>query len=579
MRHAVVFGGLREFDHPQHLALAVARGHDRGADLAGLGIPAVAADEADFLNQLRRVLERKCEEGVRGVRRDQVVGGVLLESEPEGVAYIDVASRLAVNEAGVLHVGLELDPGVGEELVVYPVEDAALAVPSRHRGESGAVGRQIIPCGVNRRADSVEWGLAESLKHRLCISWVNHTGKYTIAVQPRIMPSLADRTNASSHIGTPQSPFRQRQLSVMGDNLQPVADDKPIEGAGGEEPELSPEQREALQRSLEKLRRSLTPIDIQPFVLPGSTFKSISIASGIAGKQSRLVGSFKPLLATHSLWVKKFTAINSGIFKMQVANQARFAMIGGQLTKNLDFGFRSPAAKFAQQFADRQTSWLKTIAPTLERLKRSFYPPNLCEIAGLDFEDVEKVVMADGIALYGVPRTSIAAALISANGAAKRREILGRRWENISADCRAAVTACEAEVVAPYIPAALAAIDALDNGHTEAAQALAGSLLDSIVTAYFGRHRYRYTPNKRTTTAEAYEELSVRHFIAFAPVWQAYQQFRASNGDGVPKTFNRNATAHTVSRRQFNRRNTVQGLLLTSSLLYFFNERSEALSE
>jgi hypothetical protein len=42
----------------------------------------------------------------------------------------------------------------------------------------------------------------------------------------------------------------------------------------------------------------------------------------------------------------------------------------------------------------------------------------------------------------------------------------------------------------------------------------------------------------------------------------------------IPATFSRNATAHTVSSRQFNRRNAVQGLLFACSLLYFFNEQA-----
>jgi hypothetical protein len=57
-------------------------------------------------------------------------------------------------------------------------------------------------------------------------------------------------------------------------------------------------------------------------------------------------------------------------------------------------------------------------------------------------------------------------------------------------------------------------------------------------------------------------------------MWQAYQQFWVEDGDRIPATFSRNATAHTVSSRQFNRRNAVQGLLFACSLLYFFNEQA-----
>lgn len=112
-------------------------------------------------------------------------------------------------------------------------------------------------------------------------------------------------------------------------------------------------------------------------------------------------------------------------------------------------------------------------------------------------------------------------------------------------------------------------------GHSSAAQALAGSLIDSLVTAYFGKDRYQYTPDKNgKRTTKAYDEFTVRQFVAFAPMWQAYQQFWVDDGDTVPTTFSRNATAHTVSSRQFNRRNTVQALLFATSLLYFFDEQA-----
>lgn len=71
----------------------------------------------------------------------------------------------------------------------------------------------------------------------------------------------------------------------------------------------------------------------------------------------------------------------------------------------------------------------------------------------------------------GVPRTATAKTLIYAKSASKRRDILGKRWKTISADCREVVTARTTVAVAPYIPFAVSALDALDAGHTEAAQA------------------------------------------------------------------------------------------------------------
>lgn len=312
---------------------------------------------------------------------------------------------------------------------------------------------------------------------------------------------------------------------------------------------------------------------LSSFSLPESTLNRLAELSGIAARQSKLVDSLKPLLDPQNRWNAQIDRINSDFFKTHTATQARFATLGADLAKNIDLGIGDSLAKAAQQFAAQQASWLKTLGPNLKQLWKSAYPPNLRGIEDLAFEDVEKVVMADGIALYGIPRTSIAKALIGAESAAKRREVLGRRWNTISADCRTAVEGLGSEAVAPYTAFAVAALDALDNQHTEAAQALTGSLIDSLLTAYFGKDRKNYTPNKSTQTTAAYDEFTIREFIAFAPMWQTYQQFWVNNGDRIPNTFSRNATAHTVSPRQFNRRNAIQALLFATSLLFFFDEQ------
>jgi hypothetical protein len=55
---------------------------------------------------------------------------------------------------------------------------------------------------------------------------------------------------------------------------------------------------------------------------------------------------------------------------------------------------------------------------------------------------------------------------------------------------------------------------------------------------------------------------------AIAPVWSVYRQFWTTNGDPVPKTFGRHASAHAVSKAQYNRTNAVLGVMLVTSLLW-----------
>jgi hypothetical protein len=336
--------------------------------------------------------------------------------------------------------------------------------------------------------------------------------------------------------------------------------------------ELTPEQEEALRRAAENIRRALTPkIKLPPVTLSESTLRNFAAISQIAEAQQAMVSrAIKPILAARrAAWQKQFAVINSDIFKSTALAQSNLNLIASQLTRNVDFGISESMARIVAQLAAQQAAWLKAIEPALASLRLAFYPPNLRPIKDLKFEEVEQVVMVDGIPLYGLPRTSTAEALIRADGASKRRDILGRRWKTISADCREAVNGCTSEAVFSYVPFAMAALDALDAGHTEAAQALAGSVVDAILSAYFGKDRYQFTPDKKgKRTKEAYDEFTAHRFIAFAPMWQAYQQFWVEDGDPVPTTFSRNATAHTVNRGQFNRRNAIQGLMVACSLIY-----------
>lgn len=344
--------------------------------------------------------------------------------------------------------------------------------------------------------------------------------------------------------------------------------------------ELTPEQKVALGRTLEGIQQTLARnIEFPKFRLPDSTLNIYAVSRIPESQQAMVASVIQPLADMQQSGKKQFSSISSDIFKSYSLVQPTLNLVASQLTNNIDFSAFAGAARAAELFASQQATWLNNIAPALASMRAAFYPPNLRGIEGLELEDVEKVVMADGIPLYGLPRPSIAQALIQAGGARGRREVLGRRWKLISGDCRAAIGRCGSDAVAAYVPFAVAALDALDAGHTEAAQTLAGTLIDAILTSYFGKDRYKYTPDRNgKRTKDAYEEFDVRQFIAFAPMWQTYQQFFTADGDKVPMTFSRNATAHTVSSRQFNRRNALQGVMIACSLLYRLDEEPSAVT-
>lgn len=338
-----------------------------------------------------------------------------------------------------------------------------------------------------------------------------------------------------------------------------------------ERPRLTPEQ-------LENMQRMLSRMNFPTIKLPDSVVSTIAETTRLFdARLVRLSMVARHLTGANARVQAQMSAIiNSEALKNLMAAQAGFTAYADRLIQNIDF---SAIAAASERFSEQQAALLKNLVPAMDAMRARFYPPNLRGIDRLDIASVNHLVMAEGIPLYGVPRTSIAEALIRAENEPARRAILGRRWKAISADCRELLMGCTLPAVAQYVPVALAALNALEAGHPMAAQALIGSLTDVIVNGYFsyvGKNRYDFTPGKRNLTNEAYEEFTIREFIAFAPIWQAYQQFFVSNGDKIPMTFSRNATVHTVSSRQYSRRNAVQGLMLVTSLLYRWNEEVAA---
>ncbi|MCP2097300.1 hypothetical protein LV78_005290 [Actinosynnema pretiosum] len=264
--------------------------------------------------------------------------------------------------------------------------------------------------------------------------------------------------------------------------------------------------------------------------------------------------------------------IDSDLLKASALLQSNLKCVSEQLIKNVDFRIAGVTTQALSSFAKQYVDFLANMQVSLARVEFSFYPQNLQGIENLKFEQVEVVVMADGIPLYGIPRASTAEELILAGSASKRRMLLEKHWKSISEDCRELAKACTTAFAAPYVPFVFAALDALDAGHVAAAQALASSLVDTLVVVHFGEDRKKYTPDRSgKRTAGAYGDLEIREFMAFAPLWQAYQQFFAKDGDPVPEVYNRHATAHTVSSRQYNMCNAVQALMFVCSMLVYLD--------
>lgn len=312
---------------------------------------------------------------------------------------------------------------------------------------------------------------------------------------------------------------------------------------------------------LRRLQQSMA----QPAMVPEAVRKKL---------REGLREGLNPLRAGQAEWAKQMPAINSDALK-QLNAMPRMDSIFEQIARNAEFA--DSVSSSVTQIAKLHQAQFRSLAESARRLRSTFYPPNLLAIEErFDFTTIEQIVLEDGIALYGVPRSSIAKALVRAEGTAARFAVIDSEWRAVVDDCRALLDGCANNHVSEWVVAGYAAIEALVEGHEIAAQALVGSITDTVVTSYMGdrQTRAQFTPDRRgNRTNDAYRKLGLRSLIALGPIWQAHQQFHADDGDEIPPTFNRHATVHTVSAVQYTRRNVVQGLMLVCSLIFYIDER------
>jgi hypothetical protein len=241
----------------------------------------------------------------------------------------------------------------------------------------------------------------------------------------------------------------------------------------------------------------------------------------------------------------------------------------------------SPLPYYSKRLADALAlpveDLLKKWAPTFARMAKDLermLPLNWHGTTKPGWGVIESILLDEGITLAWVPRKKMLQALFDAKDGTARRVILDKHWMALSADCEQVLGEISHRQLASHVSFAKKAVDALNAGHEEAAQALSVNLLDSILGQHFDE-----TTCGKLTGRKRVDRLDVKEYefevaMVLAPVWRAHEKFRLRK-DLIPDTFTRHASVHAVSRRQYSRVNAVVALMLVASTLKFLDEHSE----
>lgn len=128
---------------------------------------------------------------------------------------------------------------------------------------------------------------------------------------------------------------------------------------------------------------------------------------------------------------------------------------------------------------------------------------------------------------------------------------------------------------------ALDGVAALRDGHTQAAQALFTLTFDTLIFGIYPERRVRTTiTNRKADDAvpEFINGMGARDVSVWLPIWNAHGQFWPNQGVPAPWEYSRHATVHKVSRKQYSQRNTIQVLMLVTSLIGYADRLELTLS-
>ncbi|KGN39601.1 hypothetical protein [Knoellia subterranea] len=221
-------------------------------------------------------------------------------------------------------------------------------------------------------------------------------------------------------------------------------------------------------------------------------------------------------------------------------------------------------------------SHLQDLAARLHDISRALYPSNLRGITDLKYENV-LAVLDDGIPLFIVPSQATAERLIAATDIQARRQIIGQRFDSIVADCDKALDTVTNSDLVYEVSAVRQAITVIRSGHFDAGQALAATVMDSLMWRWGDKNKddYKVVTRKqrprRGQTPRDIDDLVPWIYMVMAPVYIAHSTFHPAGGDPIPRVFNRHASLHRISYRQYSKRNCAIALMMATSLLAFMD--------
>lgn len=200
------------------------------------------------------------------------------------------------------------------------------------------------------------------------------------------------------------------------------------------------------------------------------------------------------------------------------------------------------------------------------------YPPNWHSRAldPVDADVLRPLLRDEGIVLAWAPDTDTLVQLLDADSAEERKQILAHRKSAIAEHCQNALEAAPSGELDEARLLAISAVEALQAGHHQAAQALATNVLEACINERLPRKERNILVNRKSGSAFEREE-AFRAAMVFDAVNAAYaQEYRPNRGIPVPTSYSRHATAHSTSLEQYTPLNALLAIMHATAIVMLF---------
>jgi hypothetical protein len=204
----------------------------------------------------------------------------------------------------------------------------------------------------------------------------------------------------------------------------------------------------------------------------------------------------------------------------------------------------------------------------LEDLRRH-RPPNWPP--GVDLERVAEVIRDDGLPLVWVPRAELVQEVVDAEDREARVTVLLAHAPELVQDCRGVLHGVTHAAFTGQQRLAERCVEALEQGHHEAAQALAVAVTETAVSRTLSGN-YAKVKQQVIFNPDLVPYTQLRLRAALAPIHRFYTEWSPKSPHPAPEAISRHVSVHHADPSHYTEANSLVAVLLACSVLRALQE-------